>query len=364
MAVRSPEKHVRTERYFLLLLLVTSLYAAYRILSPYLNTIIISAALALLFYPVYGRILRFTGGRRNLASLLSCSLIICLVIVPLFLVAVALVAQGVHTFNSIYDWVQGGALANLLASESFAHARENLTKYFSFIDFSKIDIQGNLLSLSKSMGQFLISKSSDIVSNLTRLTLHFFLLVFCLFYLLKEGRAMLDKLLHLLPLRYAQEQELTQRMVKVIRLTFVGALSTALAQGIAGGIGMAMVGIPALFWGTVMAFASLIPIIGTAIIWIPATVYLGFSAGWGKIIFFVLWNLIIAGSIDNFLRPHLIRGGAGLSPLLIFFAVLGGIQLFGFIGILYGPIIFGLCGVLLYLYELEHQDYLNALDHS
>jgi predicted PurR-regulated permease PerM len=360
----SSEHQVHPGGYFLLLLLVASLYAAYLVLSPYLNTIIISAALALLFYPMHSRILRFTGGRQTLACLCTCGVIICLVILPLFFLATALVAQGVHSFNSIYEWVQGGGLVQLLAAEPVAHVRIKLTRYLSFIDLSKIDLQGNLLSFSKSMGQFLLSKSSNIVSNLTRLALHFFLLVFSLFYLLKEGRVMLDRLLHLLPLTKVQENELIQRIVKVIRLTFVGAVCSALVQGIAGGIALAIVGFPALFWGTVMAFASLIPVVGTALIWVPAAVYLGFSAGWGLTIFFVLWNLLMVGSIDNFLRPYLIGGEAGLSPLVIFFAILGGVQLFGFIGILYGPLILALCGVLLYLYELEHKDYLNALDQS
>jgi predicted PurR-regulated permease PerM len=359
-----PENQKHPGRYFLLLLLVAALYAAYRVLSPYINTIIISAALALLFYPVHNRIVMLTRGRHTMASLCSCTVIICLVIVPLFLLGAALIAQGVHSFNNIYEWVQGGGLVEFLAAEPVVQIRIKITQYLSFVDFSKIDLQGSLLSFSKEMGQFLLSKSSDILSNVTRLVMHFFLLVFTLFYFLKEGRGMVDRLLHLLPLSNVQEHELIDRIVKVIRLTFVGAILTAVAQGIAGGIALAFVGFPALFWGTVMAFASLIPVIGTALIWVPAALYLGFSAGWKVTTFFVLWNLAVVGSVDNFLRPYLIGGEAGLSPLLIFFAILGGVQLFGLIGILYGPLILGLCGVLLYLYELEHKDYLNGLDQG
>ncbi len=134
--------------------------------------------------------------------------------------------------------------------------------------------------------------------------------------------------------------------------------ATAVAQGFAGGIGLWIAGISPLFWGTMMAFASLIPVVGTAIIWLPAVVYLVLIGSWGKAVFLAIWSMVVVGSIDNFLRPFLMKGEGGISSIYLFFAILGGINLFGIVGILYGPLILGVAAILLYLYELEYGEVL------
>jgi predicted PurR-regulated permease PerM len=136
-------------------------------------------------------------------------------------------------------------------------------------------------------------------------------------------------------------------------------VATAAAQGIVGGIGLWISGIPALFWGTMMAFTSLIPAVGTAIVWLPAVCYLFILGSWGKGIFLAAWSAVVVGSIDNFLRPFLMKGEGAISSIYLFFAILGGIQLFGIVGVLYGPLILGVAAILLYLYKLEYSELLT-----
>ena len=350
--------------YFLWALVFASIYLVYRILSTYLNTIIISIALVVLFSPVHSRILRFLGNKRQaLASLCSCFLIICLVVIPVFFFISAIIGQGIHSFNGIVEWVQAGGLERILESKLISNVRSYLDIHLSFVDLSTVDVKNDILSLSKNIGQYLLSKGTDFVSNITRLFINFFLMIFILFYLFKEGKPMVSRLTHLIPLSGSQMNKLSGRIQELTRQTFYGTVLTALAQGFVGAIGLAIVGFPALFWGAVMAFASLIPFAGTALIWIPASIYLAFTGEWGLLVFFVLWNTLLVGSIDNFLRPYLIGGESSLSTLVIFLAILGGISVFGIIGLLYGPLIFGLCEVLIYLYELENEEYLNNLDN-
>jgi predicted PurR-regulated permease PerM len=113
-----------------------------------------------------------------------------------------------------------------------------------------------------------------------------------------------------------------------------------------------------------MAFASLIPLVGTALIWVPAAGYLFISGEWGYGIFMVTWCAVVVGMIDNFVRPLFMQGAADMSTLLIFFAILGGINYFGLIGLLYGPLIFGLAMVFLHIYNLEFGSFLNNQDRS
>jgi predicted PurR-regulated permease PerM len=139
----------------------------------------------------------------------------------------------------------------------------------------------------------------------------------------------------------------------VSRSSLLGILGTAAAQGAVGGIGLAIAGLPGVFWGSVMAFTSLIPFIGTALVWVPSVAFLLLTGHTGAAIFLTLWSVLVVGTLDNFLRPVLMKGGSEMSVLWMFFAVLGGLQLFGMPGLVYGPIVFGLCQVLLRLYQVE-----------
>jgi predicted PurR-regulated permease PerM len=119
-------------------------------------------------------------------------------------------------------------------------------------------------------------------------------------------------------------------------------------------MGLWIAGISPFFWGTMMAFTSLIPVVGTALVWVPAASYLLLVGSWGKALFLVIWSALLVGSIDNFLRPVLMKGETEISSVYLFLAILGGISLFGMAGILYGPLILGITAVLIHLSELEY----------
>ncbi len=347
---------------FLIALLVASIYLAYLVLSEYLNTIILAIVLSLMFAPVHRWIQGRIGlHRRTLAALCSCTIIVFLFIVPLFFITGSLINQGIDSFNAIQGWVQAGGLERALQLDLVVSAKQHLDKYLAFVDLSKFDLKTAIMDASKQTGQFLLARSSHFVSNLTDIVIKFFLTIFILFFLLKDGKTMAARVVYLTPLSRSQLNRLNSQVLRITRLVLMGTLITALAQGVAGGIALAIVGLPGLFWGTMLAFASLVPIVGTALIWIPVAIYLGFSGDWGYLVFYVLWNVLVVGSIDNFLRPYLMGGEMGMSPMLLLLAILGGLKVFGFIGLLYGPLIFGVCGVLLYLYQLENEPYLNQL---
>ena len=118
-----------------------------------------------------------------------------------------------------------------------------------------------------------------------------------------------------------------------------------------------------IFWGAVMALTSLIPLVGTALVWLPAVIFLMFTGEWNMAIFMLVWGVVVVGSIDNFLRPLLMQG-ADMSTVVIFFSLIGGLQVFGIAGLIYGPLIFAVALVLFRLYEIEFSQFLDSQDNS
>ncbi|MBN1355985.1 AI-2E family transporter [bacterium] len=346
----------------LLLLLFTALYFVFRIIQPYLNAIILAVILATVTYPVHNQIEKHLKNRRNLAALISCVLLVLILVIPVILITSALIQQGIQSFNAIQGWLAAGNLEELLKQPPVRKVVTFAVDNLPGLNQSQLRFDQDLVRMSSGVGKFLLDQGGFIVGNVTAFIGKFFLMIFVFFFMVRDGESILNGLLHLLPLSGSQESQIIDKIKSVSQSALLGTLVTAAAQGVAGGIAFWICGLPGLFWGTMIAFASLIPVVGTALIWVPAAGYLFLSAHWGYGVFMLAWSIGVVGSIDNFLRPVFMKGSAGMSPVLILFAILGGINLFGLIGILYGPLIFGIALVLIYIYQLEFEEYLKAQD--
>jgi predicted PurR-regulated permease PerM len=351
-----PSIRVRGYRPFLLVVLFFSLYLVYLILAPFMDTLIFSIVLASLFYPVQVFLERLYGGKKGLAALTVIFIITFLLVIPVFLFSSAMVAQGLDSINKVHDWLKAGNLQKVTTDPRIVSYTATIQERFGFLELNKLDIVSNLLQLSKNLGQFLLSKGATLLGNVATLITHFFIMIFVVFYLVRDGWEMLQKGRTFSPLKKQQEDELLNGIRVVAKSVLLGTFLTALCQGLVGGIGLALVGIPGLFWGTVMGFSSLIPIVGTSLIWIPALIYLVLVGDWKSAIFFAVWSTVLNGSIDNFLRPFLMRGEGRMSPFYIFLAIIGGVQYFGLVGILYGPLILSFAMIMLYMYGAEYRD--------
>ena len=178
--------------------------------------------------------------------------------------------------------------------------------------------------------------------------LGFFLILLSSFFFYVEGEAILTELAILSPLPARYDKEFAERFKDVIDATFRGQVFTSLAQGVATGIGLAIAGVPApVFWGAVATILSLLPMVGAAVVWIPATIYLFVTASMGQrgyfgAIFLAIWGMTVVSLIDNVVRPWAMKGKAQLPAIPLLFAVLGGMQAFGFVGLVIGPLVFSL----------------------
>lgn len=348
-------QRARGYRPFLLMVLFFSFYLVYLILGPFLHTLILAIVLSSLFYPVQTCLVRLYQGRENLAALTIVFIITFVLVIPIFLFVSALVTQGLDSINRVHDWLKAGNLEQLTEDPRILAFTARFSERFGFLELKKLDVASSLLQLSRELGQFLLSKGATLLGNVASLVTHFFIMVFIVFYLVRDGWEMLQRGRYFSPLRKEQEDELLHGVRVVAKSVLLGTFLTAICQGLVGGIGLALVGIPGLFWGTVMGFSSLIPIVGTAFVWVPATIYLTLHGSWKAATFLALWSIVLAGSIDNFLRPFLMRGEGRMSPFYIFLAIIGGVQYFGLIGILYGPLILSFAMIMLYLYGVEYR---------
>jgi predicted PurR-regulated permease PerM len=362
--------------YFLFFLLFVVLFGCYCIIKPYLHAIILAIIFSIVFIPIHRKVEQWLKGRKNIAALVSCSLLTLVVVILVMFLFVALIQQGVSTINAIYDWVAAAKYEDLMKSPlmiSFINFWEKmvvqLKTYFPGVKLDVLSIKSDilefdkvLLSMSTYTAQFLLNQGTYLLGNLTALIGKFFLMIFTFFFIVRDYDDIVRKIFHLIPLASSQEDRIINRIREVSKSAILGIFVTAVAQGTAGGITFCIAGLPGLFWGSIMAFASLVPLFGTALIWVPAAFYLLLSGHWIASIFVTLSCAVFVGMIDNFVRPLFMQGSSDMSTLLIFFSILGGMQYFGLIGLLYGPLIFGLTLVLLYIYSIEFEEFLKYQD--
>lgn len=358
----APWPSPRGSRYyslFLFAVIIFALYLAYRVFSPFLHAIIFSGVLAAIFTPLFTCISARLGGRDNIAAGIVVLLVTVCVFIPAFFFLTGLATQAAQSVAAVTNWIRHTNFETLLAQSNLDSVLAWVDAKLPFIHMEDIDLQSGLLKFSQQVGEMSIQLGTGILTNAFMVLLDFLIMLFILFFLLRDGRRFVATLKYLSPLREQQEDSIIYSMRRVSRSVLVGGLLVAVLQGIVGGFGLAMVDIPALFWGTMMGFSSLIPVLGTGIIWAPASVYLLIVGKWKAALFLGIWCGVLVTSIDTFLRPYFMKGASGMPLLYIFLSVIGGLQAFGPPGLLYGPLVLGFAMVMLRIYGEEYRDVLT-----
>jgi predicted PurR-regulated permease PerM len=350
---------------FLLICLIAAILFAFYVFRPFIFIFITAGILALVSFPVYKRILnsKLIKGRKSLASLLTCLLIVLVIVIPVSFIIFQMTQQSLEIYQTINEKLADGRLM-----ESYLDKTVSLQqKYFPVLDLKNKDLQNSVVDVAKNVSGFLAGEFASIMGNAVSAIAKFFLMFIAIYYFLIEGPVMLKWLGHLSPLPASYEKQIFQKFKDVSESAFYGSFLTAAVQGVLGGIGFAICGLPAFFWGVVMAFFSLIPMVGTAIIWVPAAIYLLFAASvkWhlAKGIFLLAWGVGVVGMSDNVLRPIFMKDRMALHPALIFFSILGGISAFGLLGIVLGPLAIALALVFINVFITETSDELDKLDN-
>jgi predicted PurR-regulated permease PerM len=209
------------------------------------------------------------------------------------------------------------------------------------------------IQIVSAIARHVLDHGSYIVEHAVSFLGNLLLMIFAFFFMLRDQEELQRGIFKLLPFTRGHEDEIRQRIVTISRSSLLGIFLTAIAQGLGAAVAFWITGIPVLFGAAATALASFIPLIGTGVIWLPATLYLLLTHKIGSAIFLsIWWAVVVVFVLDNLLRPFLMSGRTEMSTPLVFFFILGGIHFFGLAGVLYGPLILGALYILLYLYDL------------
>lgn len=338
----------RLQPYFLLALLGAALLLTSFILWPFFAPLVLAAVFATVFQPIYKRILKALGGKhRSTASLLTVVCTVVLVLVPLAFLGTRIVVEAEQLYATLAD---GTGKAYLDTALQYIDTR--VAGYFPGSESVAATASANIDTYAKSGLTWLLGYLGSAFSGLAGLLLKLFIFFIALYYLLRDGASLKQKIIELSPLADSDDKEIFSKLGKSVHSVVVGNLSIALIQGALTSVGFLIFGVPnAILWGSLTAIAALIPGIGTALVLLPAIIFLFITGHTVAGIGLLVWGVLAVGLVDNFLGPKLIGHGSGLHPLLVLVAVLGGLSVFGPLGIFLGPLTISFLLALLSIYS-------------
>jgi predicted PurR-regulated permease PerM len=341
-----------------MLLLAALGYLVWRIIAPLWQPLAWALLLGSLLAPLNLRLVNRLGGRKQLASSITLLAAVLLFILPVAGIAGAVAAQAAQLLHRLeprmHDMTQQGLSLDL--GRHLPALREPLAWIDANTPISLAELQGWLLEGSKRLLESLVSSGGTFVMGALGTAVSFMLMLFVLFFVLRDGPALAQKMVRMLPIEEQRRARLGQHLTDVTRAVFLGIGLTAIVQGLLVGIGFRIAGLPSpLVFGVIAALVALIPMVGAALVWVPGVLFLAARGEYGYAIFLAAWGAVVVGLVDNFLRPMLISGRADVPTLAVFVGVMGGLAAFGFIGLFVGPIVLGLL-VALFRYESEDRE--------
>ena len=306
-------------------------YLVFRVFQPFLVPLGWAAVFGVIFYSLNKRIERKSGRTRS-AVVITLGVTVIL-IVPVLLLAALFVREGIAAARNIQTAMEGGGYG------WFNHAWEWLSSHIA-AEGVTVDLPGLVRQGASRAGEYMATELGAVIRNIVLFLFELFVMLFALFYVLRDGDSILNQLRHLLPF----EETMTDRMLAEARELIFASVTTSLViaavQGMLCGGAFAIVGLgSAVFWGVVMGFLSLLPVVGAWPIWIPAALWLFSTGHTVRALVLIAICGALGAAIDNILRPVLLGGRASLNGLLVFISVLGGIAVFGVLGIVLGPIV-------------------------
>lgn len=327
-------------------------YLFYQIIVPFFVPIAWASVLTILFYPMYERVLRRVR-HKWIASTIMCAFIVILIIGPITYLFVALVNEAADAVSKVNALSKSGELDDLL-DFSIPWLESMKLKLSEYYDISKIDLDEIIRDAMNRVSSVVVRQTTWLITNGTRTVFYFGLMLFAMYYFFRDGQSLINRIKRLMPLTPSQVSSAFVQLRDVIQATMYGGVFIALLQGILGGVLFLIVGIPSpVFWGAVMAFLSIIPLVGAFIVYVPAGVILIIGGSYIKGLLVILIGTFVISQIDNVIRPLLISGKTSLHPLLLFFTIMGGIAVFGLLGVVVGPMIAAGFTILLRVFEMR-----------
>lgn len=341
------------EHVFFFTLLVVTTVAFLGLLNAFIIPVFWAIAFAVVFEPLNDQIAERLGGRGGVAALLTITLVLVAIVLPITLL-------GIVVSDEIPRLIAAVESRNIDFGAVVRWAQEQAPVLFEFAaerGLKPEELQAKLTNTALSTGQWLAGNVLVVGQSTVRLFVSVMLMLYVLFFFLKDGHTIIERLIQILPLGDAREVQLFGRVAEVVRATIKGTFVISAIQGIIGGIAFALLGVNgAVVWGVLMAILSLLPVVGAILVWGPAAAILVANGDTGKGIALVVIGFGVIGLVDNLLRPVLVGRDTRMPDYLILLATLGGLALFGATGLVIGPLIAALFITLWEMFEEAYGD--------
>ena len=323
-------------RVFFLFLVVVITAAFFWLIRGFLQPIFWAVALAIVFYPGHALIARRMPGRPAIAATVSVIVVLFVVVLPIIGIVAAVTAEA----GDMYQAIRSGEIDLTGLLGNLAGRLPQVNSLVESLGINIDQLSSQLSSSAVSVSQFIASSALQIGQDTLRITVFFFLMLYLLFFCLKDGDKLLEDFIRALPFGDERERHFLDRFAQVSRATIKGTLVIGVVQGAIGGTTFAILGIRApVLWGVVMALLSIIPAVGPALVWLPAVIVLAFQGSLVSAIVLLIVGAVVISLADNVLRPILVGRDTRMPDYLILLSTLGGLTAFGLAGVVVGPII-------------------------
>ncbi|MGH9872931.1 MAG: AI-2E family transporter [Pyrinomonadaceae bacterium] len=327
-----------------------ALYLCWLMLRPFIGVLEWAAVLVIVFYPAHKQLAKKIR-RPGLSALVSCLLVIVIVVLPLIFLTMALANELASAIQDIPGYI----------AKAFNMQAPVIGKVSRWIHdrvlVDSLRSQEFIVDQLKSAAGTLLGQSLGLMGNIVGGIVKAFFIVFTMYYLFRDGDKIVNALPAALPLNRKQSEAILVRTREVVSASVYGVVTIAMIQGLLGGLAFWALGIPSpVLWAVLMTFVCMIPIASSLMVWLPLSFYLILNGHVTKAVLLITWGVLVVSTIDNFLRPKLIRNQTKLHELFVFFSVLGGISVFGLLGIVLGPVVLAITLGLLHTFKQDDNE--------
>lgn len=347
----------RLQPTFFFAVLLFLFYWGCRMFQPFAGPLVCAIAVAVVFYPMHSQIaLRIPKKRAWLAALLSDFIVFLFFVVPTVLLVWSIVSEldnmmpTIHDwFNRIVTWIRSNPTQH---SSWLSHLPSAVTRQ---LDLRSAEVQDRIAGMGNRSLQIAAGLAGALAGHTFSALFDTVIFLFVLYFLFLDGPSLFRRLTGLMPLENRNKERISEKVHMTVLGVVRGTFLTALVQGASATIGFLIARVPAaLVLGFLTALATFIPSIGTTLVWVPVSLFYLVTGSAGKAIFIAVWGILVVGLVDNLLRPYIVGNKAEMPFLWLFFALLGGIEVFGLLGVILGPLIFGMIAVFLEIYEKKY----------
>jgi len=349
---------------FFLACFLISIFLLGWLLWPFLSIIVIAAVVTGIFSPLYRYITRGKTIRPAIASFLICFVIFFILFIPIVFFVGVLSAEAYDLYLAAKDAMISKQIKSLMEGSRILEMANNVLVNFN-IQLDVEELNNYISEIAKFVGLFLYDQARSIASNMLAFVINFFLMLLVIYYLLIDGARLVSFIVDLSPLPNNQDEILLEKFRDMAGAILIGNGLGGLIQGTLGGIVFSIFGLHSPFlWGVIMGLLAFLPIIGIGIVFIPAAIFLFLKGRIGASIFFVIFYIVLSGGVEYLFKPKLVGQRVKMHTLLVFLAIIGGLKLFGILGIIYGPLVITAFLTLTDIYRTSYQTMLAPTGNS